>query len=249
MLVVALVALTAIALAHGAAASRADSTKEQEKKGSHSRLGHHFDWIKVRLDEMDATLAQWESKAAELQGDVRAKAESALTEMRARRDAFRETLKKEAEMSEAEWNRAKAAREADWKAFEASARKYIDETGAQIEQQEAAFRARADAQRKAWQEAIDKLDDAAAKRAAEAKGKAESAVKQMKADAEAAEAKLDKLRSGGAESWSAFEKALAETRAAFDRANQTAHDAFGKSGPAGTRSEGNGEAPAEKDRR
>jgi len=48
----------------------------------------------------------------------------------------------------------------------------------------------------------------------------------MKAEAVAAEVKLDKLRHAGSESWSAFSKALGETRTAFDHANQQAHDAF-----------------------
>jgi len=180
----------------------------------------------VRLDEIDATLALWEGKAAELEGDARVKAESALADMSARRDAFRETIKKEAELREAEWNHAKAAREADWKAFEASAQRYIDNTDAQVEQQKVAFGARADAQRKAWQEAIDKFADDASKASAVHKAKADAAVKQMKADSEAAKSKLEKLKLASAESRSAYEKALNETREAFDRANQAARDAF-----------------------
>ena len=50
----------------------------------------------------------------------------------------------------------------------------------------------------------------------------------MKDDADAAQAKLDKLSRAGTESWSALNTALGETRAAFDRANQTAQDAFNR---------------------
>ena len=50
----------------------------------------------------------------------------------------------------------------------------------------------------------------------------------MKADAEAAKSKLEKLKIASAESQSAYEKALKETREAFDRANQAARDAFAK---------------------
>ena len=44
--------------------------------------------------------------------------------------------------------------------------------------------------------------------------------------ATAAEEKLQKLNQAGAQSWSALMAALTETRAAFDRANQAARDAF-----------------------
>lgn len=48
----------------------------------------------------------------------------------------------------------------------------------------------------------------------------------MKADAVAAEEKLLKLNQAGTESWSVLMAALTETRAAFDRANQAAREAF-----------------------
>jgi len=51
-------------------------------------------------------------------------------------------------------------------------------------------------------------------------------VKRMNTDATAAEEKLQKLNQAGAQSWSALMAALTETRAAFDRANQAARDAF-----------------------
>ena len=187
-----------------------------------------FNWAKVRLDEIDATLASWEGEIAKLRGEARAKAESALANMRAKRDAFRETIQQETEQIEADWNRAKTARETDWKAFEASAQKFIQDASTQVEQQQAAFGARADAQAKAWQEAIQKLEQDATKVAAENKSKAEAAVKQMKADATAAQARLEQLKSASASSWTAYEKALEETRAAFDHANKCSQEAFAK---------------------
>lgn len=48
----------------------------------------------------------------------------------------------------------------------------------------------------------------------------------MKADACASEEKLLKLSRAGSQSWSALTAALTETRAVFDRANQTAWEAF-----------------------
>ncbi|MGC1456448.1 MAG: hypothetical protein WA946_14790 [Nitrospirota bacterium] len=226
----ALVASNSAAVAQTDAAGREASPKAHEQMTSQSHMHVYLNWAKERLNEMDATLALFESKVSELQGDARANAERALADMRAKRDAFRETIKKEGEMSEADWNRAKALLETDWNAFEASVQRYIDAAGLKVEQQKAAFRVRADEQRKAWQEAIDKIENSAAGFAADRKAEVESAVKRMKAESVAAEAKLDKLSRAGSESWSAFKKALGETRAAFDRANQQANEAFKHAG-------------------
>ena len=202
------------------------SPKAPEQVATQSHMHGQLNWAKMRLDEMDAALALFEGKVGELQGNARAKAESTLADMRAQRDAFRETIKKEKDMGEADWTRAKAALETDWSAFEASVREFMDAASAKADQQAAAFRVRADAQRKAWQEAIDRLNDAATRVSADSKAEFESAIKRMQADAAAAEAKLDKLNRAGTQSWAAFQTALAETRGAFDRANQEAYDAF-----------------------
>ena len=200
----------------------------QDSATSRSPRSQFFNWAKVRLAEIDATLASWESQASNLQGEARGKAEAALANMRSKRDAFLEAIQKDTEQIKLDWNRERAAREADWKVFEANAQKYIDDASAQVEQQRAAFRARAEAQQKVWQEAINGLEQEAAKATAESKAKLEAAIQQMKLDAAAMQAKLEKLKSGGAASWSVYEKALEETRSAFDRATQTAQDAFKK---------------------
>jgi hypothetical protein len=44
----------------------------------------------------------------------------------------------------------------------------------------------------------------------------------MKADASEAEARLQKVKQAGSGSWTVFGAALAESRKAFDRANQAA---------------------------
>ena len=54
----------------------------------------------------------------------------------------------------------------------------------------------------------------------------DAAVTRMKADASKAEANLQELNRAGTESWAALNGALAESRAAFDRANQAAWDAL-----------------------
>jgi hypothetical protein len=206
----------------------AQNTAVSPTDGAKVYRSQFFNWAKVRMDEIDAILAAWEGQVAKLPGEARAKGEAALANIRAKRDAFRETIQKDMEQIKLDWDRERAAREADWKVFEANAQKYIDDASAQAEQQRAAFRARAEAQQKAWQEAIDKLQQDAAKATAEGKAKMDTAIQRMRADAAAAQAKLEKLKSAGDASWSAYGKALEETRSAFDRAAEAAHDAFTK---------------------
>ena len=79
---------------------------------------------------------------------------------------------------------------------------------------------------KAGREAADKLGIDAKNFPAERHDKVDAVVKRMNADAAEAERKLQKLNQAGTQSWSALMAALAETRAAFDRANQAALDAF-----------------------
>jgi hypothetical protein len=183
-------------------------------------------WAKARLDEMDATLAALESKAGKLQADARSAADKVLADLRSKRDSFRDTIKGEKEAGEAAWNRTQALLKADWQAFETHLQKYVEAAGKQAAQQQTAFRARAEAQRKSWHDAVNKAHKAAGGFSADRKADLDAAIKRMNAEAASAKAKLDQLSHAGSESWSALEKALAETRAAFDRANQAVHDAF-----------------------
>ena len=124
---------------------------------------------------------------------------------------------------------SKAHLESQWHGFEAQVKTYFDTVGKQIEQQQATFRDVAAAHAKAWQEAADKLHTEATKVAAARRADVDAAVKQMKADAAEAEARLQKLKQAGSESWAAMSAALAESRKAFDRANQKAWDALTES--------------------
>ena len=191
-----------------------------------SSIHFYLNWAKERMDEMDATLASLETKVSEVQADARVKADQTLADLRKKRDDFRDTIKKQAEANEAAWIRAKAQLEAEWSAFETEVKKYVDSFGKKVEQQQATFKLQAAAQLKAWREAADKLRTAAKEFAAERRGEIEAAVKRMEADAAVAEEKLQKLNQAGMQSWSALMGALAETRAAFDRANQAAQEAF-----------------------
>lgn len=199
---------------------------EDGELSKHSAIHFYLNWAKERIDEMDATLASLESKVSDVQSDVRAKANQALEELRKRRDGFRDTVKQQAEVNEAAWIREKARLESEWSAFEAGVKTYVESFSKQIEQQQATFKRQVDAQLKAWREAADGFRAAGTEFVAERRGEIETTVKRMESDAAAAEEKLQKLNQAGQQSWSALMGALAETRAAFDRANQASQEAF-----------------------
>jgi hypothetical protein len=176
------------------------------------------------LDEIEATLASIESRLGK-HLHAHTEARSALADMRTVRDALRKTI---AEHRHANTTaNTKAAFEGHWKAFEDSVQAYLEAVGKQVTEQESVFRARADAQGKAWQQAIDQLHTSAVSLAIDRQGDIEAAVKRLESEAVGAKAKLDTLNKAEGASWAAMKSALTETRAALDRAHRAVLDGFG----------------------
>lgn len=187
-----------------------------------------LNWARERTDEMDVTLASLESKSRELETTARADANRFIARLRAQRDAFLNAAGKQAQAGEVTWTRAATELEAQWAAFENDVGRYFENFGKHVEQQrEATFRMLAAVQMKAWREVADTMQQATREFAAERRPDIEAVVARIKTDAAAAQAKLEKLSEAPAQPWPTLTAALAETRAAFDRANQAARTAFG----------------------
>ena len=184
-----------------------------------SSMHSYLSWTKERIDEMDATLASLEARAGRVKADSQAKADQLIANLKKRRDEFQAKVKAEAAAD-------KKQLESQWNGFEANVKTYFETVDKQIDQQQATFRDVAAAQQKAWREAGERLHNEAAKIAAAKRPDIDAAVKQMKADASEAEARLQKLKQAGSESWAALSAALEESRKAFDRANQAAWEAL-----------------------
>lgn len=197
-----------------------------------SSMHAYMNWAKQRIDEMDATLAALEVKAGQAKADSKVKADQLVAELKKQRDEFQAKAKAQAQAGEAAWQSNKAQMEVQWKTFEGQVKTYFETVGKQVEQQQAAFRDIAAAQKKAWAGAADTFQKELGKVAAARRTDLEAALKQMKADAAEAEARLQKLWQVGNESWSALSAALSESRKAFDRANQKAADAVKAAEPA-----------------
>ena len=197
-----------------------------------SQAHFYLNWAKERIDEMDAVLATFEGKVTQLTADARTAADKTMTDLRAKRETFFNDMKMQTEASEAAWTQAKQQLELQWNGFQGEANKYFEKIVQQTKQQQSAFEQIAAAQMKAWREAAEKIQTASAEFAADRRAKVEATAEQMKAEASAAEARLQELAKAGAASWNAWNAALTESRAAFDRANQAAWDALKRSSAA-----------------
>lgn len=189
-----------------------------------SSMHFYFDWAKERIDEMDAVLASLEAKAGEVQAESRSKADLLIADLHKKRDEFQEAAKKQADAGEAAWLRTKSQLEGTWNGFEIEVKKYVETFGKQVQQ--TTFQNAAAAQLKAWRDAAEKIYNAAAGLAVDRRSDIDATLTRMKADASKAEANLQELKRAGTKSRVALNGALAESRAAFDRANQSAWDAL-----------------------
>jgi hypothetical protein len=189
-----------------------------------SSMHFYFNWAKERIDEMDAVLASLEAKAGEVQAESRSKADLLIADLHKKRDEFQEVAKKQADAGEAAWLRTKSQLEGTWNGFEIEVKKYVETFGKQVQQ--TTFQNAAAAQLKAWRDAAEKIHNAAAGLAVDRRSDIDATLTRMKADASKAEANLQEFKRAGTESWAALNGALTESRAAFDRANQSAWDAL-----------------------
>jgi hypothetical protein len=196
-----------------------------------SSIHPYLNWTKQRIDEMDATLASLEAQAAKATADSKVKADQLIADLKKRRDAFEAAAKAQTQAGQAALKSGQAQLETQWHGFEAQVKKYFESAGEKVGQQKVAFQNVVAAQAKAWREAVEKFQGEGAKIAAARRTDFEAALAQMKADATAAQARLDKVKQAGSETWSALGTALAEARKAFDRANQKTGDALERSAP------------------
>ncbi len=183
-------------------------------------------WAKQRVDEIEATLKAVDARMATLQADAKAQAEKTAAEMREERDAFQRVIGEKQQEGAAAWEKVRGDLQHKWAAFETTVQTYMTQAKLTAEQQQALFQARAEAQRKAWQDSIESFMQQASGYAAAKKPDLDAAIAHAKSEAETAKSKLDAGAKAGAQSWDAFKAALEESRMAFEKAGQKARDAF-----------------------
>lgn len=184
---------------------------------AHTRMHPYLNLAKERIDEMDAFLKSLESEAGS-----KAKRDEVVRDLKQRRAEFAAAVKNLTDAGEKTLERARAELESKWTGFEAQIEVYMETAGKEAVHRQAIFREMAAAQTKAWRETAEKLLESAQKAAAAQQPEIDAAAKRMKAEAAEAETQLHKFKAAGTESWAAYSAALAQSRKAFERANETA---------------------------
>ena len=73
-----------------------------------SSMHVYLNWVKQRIDEMDATLASLEAKASQAKADSKVKADQLIADLKKRRDEFQANTKAQAQAGEAALHASKA---------------------------------------------------------------------------------------------------------------------------------------------
>jgi hypothetical protein len=194
----------------------------------HSILHPFLDWMRQRIDEMDATVASFDAKAGQLKAEAAPKAAELLADLKRRRAQFRAKAGEELEAADGLLKAGKAQLETQWRGFEEQVDAYLRGLDKQAAQHQGTFRDVAAAQMKAWGEVQRELQAEAARLTAAQRPKVEAALEQMKTHAAEAGQRLQEFKRAGDQSWVSLNAALAESRKAFDRASREAWQALKK---------------------
>lgn len=197
----------------------------EKRMFGHSSVHFQLNWVKERIDEMDAALASLERSAGKVKSQSGSDAKRLIAGLKKHRARFAAIVKKQAKENDAAWQRSKAQLEAEWKKFESQTAHQF-KTAERHVGQRAAFRRASGAQARAWRGAVERLQDMASSIVPARRTDFAATIRQIKADAAKAQVRMRRLGRSGSASWSTMRVALAKSRDAFDRANQKASDAI-----------------------
>jgi hypothetical protein len=189
-------------------------------------ISPYTEWVKSRLDEMEAVLKVVENTVEGVAADTRKNADQTVKDMKKHRDAFKAKLKDEYKDDAKAWSETSEKLEKEWDAFEDDVEAYWKSVGEKSDAVEDAFKAQAEAQQKAWNDTAERIRKAAAEFKADRDAEVDAAVAKADLMAQNAGAKLGHMGDAGKASWAALRSALTESRSAFDAANTKAQAAF-----------------------
>ncbi|MCW5735894.1 MAG: hypothetical protein KIS73_17320 [Enhydrobacter sp.] len=222
-----------LVIPYGAVAQGKASTAESQTDPSGARGA--IDWAKSRLSEIDATIATLEQDARKVGSDVRAGANTILQRLRATRNGYHAEIERAAadtrETTEARVSEMRAALDSRWNDFERDVEEYLTTVDAQIAVRKAVFEARLKAAQLYWDRAISDLRKSAGNMAADQWAALEARVAELKAQSDAARARLVKLEEAGSGMWSALRDGLTEARLLFDKTHDSIRTAIERAKP------------------
>ena len=189
-------------------------------------------WAKQRLDEIDAVISQAEKSAGEFKEKTHADADRALSRLRDSRAKLEQALdqlrtqadaKKESAVSQAQ-----QALEDEWVEAESAFQAFLAAVGEQTEIARNAIAARAKAQRKSWQSALNDLHAQVTATVEKASEEFDAAIGRLSAEEEKAKAKIGQASSAGDETWQAIKTGLAEAKAVHEKTIKKIAEALSK---------------------
>lgn len=183
-----------------------------------SHIHSQTEWLKTRLDEMDASVAHFESSLEKTSAMVQSRAANLMADMKRRRDSFKHWFDQREDQGEQAFGEAKDKLEHEWEAFETSVESFLETAENKADAANEAFKVRVTCQRKSWLHAIERAKTASHSFGEERKLEINKAIAKLEADANKLGYKLKGSNKAGHESWSAFRTALSDSRTAFDHA-------------------------------
>ena len=215
----AIFAQAALFAAPVAFAQDSTSHPSSASQGQPSSARQAIQWSQDRLTEFDATIAALEQDAARLQGDARVRAETALNQLRDKRDAYR-TQADEAVANARTWTdsqvtEARKSLDENWTAFQTAIDEYLETTKADLTSRQAVLEAELEARRKAWQNSIEELRAKADKLAGEQRSTIKARIDALSAQADQAKARIGRLQDASGKAWTTAKKSSAEAQQLF----------------------------------
>ncbi len=193
-----------------AAASAADPV------GAHAAI----EQAKERLSEIDATISALEADADKLDSAGRQRVHDAVATLR----TIRETYRKEIDGVVAQGRQltadqiavARTALAAPWTQFERDLDRDVAAIKLDAGQRKALVEARIKAEQAYWQGVMADLKSSATNLTAEQRAAIDSRIARVKARADEAQARLDRLAHAGRSAWSALKKGFVDSRQIFE---------------------------------
>lgn len=191
-----------------------------------SHIHSQKEWLKTRLNEMDASVAHFETALGQTKSMAGSKASVAVEDMKNRRDSLKHWVDQKEDQGGQAWKDTKIKVDKEWNAFENSVENFLEATQDKVKASTEAFMTRAASQKQSWGESIEGIKTAAATFTENRKAEVEKTTTKLDFQADKVGDALKGINEAGHASWPALRNALAESRDAFDHAFEDTKVAF-----------------------
>ena len=179
-----------------------------------------INWVKQRLDELDAIILEVEKSIADQSDAVRTEAETALERLKAARLTFQhqyDTLRVDATDLKQKTKSVQDALDEEWIEVETSVQSFLTTIADQAGAVRSFVAARAAAQRRSWEALLTGLRTRATDNFDRTRHEFDSVMFRLSGAAEKFQARIGDTKDAGDESWAAVKAGLSEVKAVHDR--------------------------------